>query len=76
MLNICSPLGLAIDLKCTEPSPVYQCKKALRRNIAVKYSATLSIVQGFCHSCSLLHLPLYKLQYYCSCCNETTAVHC
>merc|ERR1711909_40760 len=23
------------------PSPVYQCKKALRRNIAVKYSATL-----------------------------------
>merc|ERR1712039_446546 len=22
------------------PSPVYQCKKALRRNIAVKYSAT------------------------------------
>ena len=55
---------------------MYQCKKALRRNIAVKYSATLSIVQGFCHSCSLLHLPLYKLQYYCSCCIETTAVHC
>eukprot|EP00438_Fugacium_kawagutii_P015480 Skav228303 [mRNA] locus=scaffold2960:23080:23567:+ [translate_table: standard] len=22
------------------PSPVYQCKKALRRNMAVKYSAT------------------------------------
>ena len=25
-----------------KPSPVYQCKKALRRNMAVKYSATLT----------------------------------
>ena len=26
----------------SKPSPVYQCRKALRRNMAVKYSATLS----------------------------------
>ena len=30
-----------VDPCSSEPSPVYQCKKALRRNMAVKYSATL-----------------------------------
>ena len=53
----------------SKPSPVYQCKKALRRNMAVKYSATLSSAEvwflqaGFLTKSQDLGLSIIERRY-------------